>query len=404
MPTDCTCLSEQSVAPNVLADELLRFIQNYESGAKKKNKREALLREAIVGSVGGGKTPLYKLGRIRICQNGLRQFVATNMLQPSFLLQSPKVTLRMPKVRKLFSAVASALANVDDRVSSSIPWKAVLSKYCTGNEVDDKIDKVQSLYRRHLQCCMERIVIVSHYRNPCQELLRALSATAFPATGDALRFVTSVLQVRVANQRYDRVSLTRNLRYHAPAHGDGGLSFFVHLGVSKKKLQELIPVVNGFDAELRAALARLLGRESFSCKYQVGYMFTEYTQAQRAHVDFTWKQLNDYKDELFIGFFPLTSEGTFLQIWTSDFVGRLVFIPYGWFLIVPATTVHGGGFRSGECGNPRCHMYIYVGSAGCNIEHKNTYMTNTEPKDRQVLSNLYQDCEAVHHMFHSIFN
>jgi hypothetical protein len=129
--------------------------------------------------------------------------------------------------------------------------------------------------------------------------------------------------------------LSPNLRYHAPAHGDGGLSFFVEMGVTGERLRKLIPVVDAFDVQLRSVLGGLLGPGTFQFKYQVGYMYTEYTWAQRAHIDFPYRQLALYPHQLFIGFFPLTSEGTFLQVWTSDFVGHLVFIPYGCFWLCP---------------------------------------------------------------------
>ena len=401
--TECTCLSGCSTPPEFVVNELLLFAQTYISVSEP--KRDKILRERIVGSVGGGSTPIYNFGKFRICHNALRPFLGARNFPSGFLLQPPLVTSRMPMIRRLFSSVASSLAEVDDRVSSCISWTSVLSQY--RREVGDdstgiSLDQLRSMYRRHLQCCIRSIVVVSTKRKPCRELLCGLSAAAFPATGDVLRFVSSVAECRVGEKRYDRVMLSPNLRYHAPAHGDGGLSFFVEMGVTGERLRKLIPVVDAFDVQLRSVLGGLLGPGTFQFKYQVGYMYTEYTWAQRAHIDFPYRQLALYPHQLFIGFFPLTSEGTFLQVWTSDFVGHLVFIPYGWFLVVPATTVHGGGFRSGASGNPRCHMYIYVGSAGCVLDHSNTYTTNTQPS--RDLSDLYQDCGAVTHLFHSIFN
>jgi hypothetical protein len=115
---------------------------------------------------------------------------------------------------------------------------------------------------------------------------------------------------------------------------------------------------------------------------------------------------------LFLAFFPLTEEGTYLQLWqdpatllrrkqdaedeekkcvsddddddqedayaytnhdssissrridprsvvgTSIVEGTIVYIPYGKMLIVPSDTIHGGGFKRGVSGNLRFHLYI----------------------------------------------
>jgi len=108
--------------------------------------------------------------------------------------------------------------------------------------------------------------------------------------------------------------------------------------------------------------------------YQGSFMKTEKTQPQPAHVDFKWETLEALNDKLFIGFFPLSKDGMFLQLWddhdttTSTTTsaqsskydadrGRIIFIPLGKFLIIPSNTIHGEGFKVGDAGNPRYHMY-----------------------------------------------
>jgi hypothetical protein len=70
-------------------------------------------------------------------------------------------------------------------------------------------------------------------------------------------------------------------------------------------------------------------------------------------------------------FFPLTSDGCKLQVWTtgapnegSDVVhGCIYAIPYGSFLVLPAASIHGGGFCSKlENGDPRVHAYAVIGN------------------------------------------
>ena len=107
-------------------------------------------------------------------------------------------------------------------------------------------------------------------------------------------------------------------------------------------------------------------------------MRTERTMFQPAHVDYDYPVLKEYSRKLYIAFFPLTKEGTFLQLWKDDcssvgsndedcnnydntattVEGTVVYIPYGNMLIVPADTIHGGGFKRGEYGNLRFHLYI----------------------------------------------
>jgi len=126
--------------------------------------------------------------------------------------------------------------------------------------------------------------------------------------------------------------------------------------------------------ELEANIRQIIGgkKGNNDMAYQGSFMKTEQTQPQPAHVDFKWETLDALKKELFIGFFPLSKEGMFLQLWddcnnnkddtkesTNDSNnGRIIFIPLGKFLVIPSDTIHGGGFKVGDGGNPRFHMYI----------------------------------------------
>jgi hypothetical protein len=191
-----------------------------------------------------------------------------------------------------------------------------------------------------------------------------------------------------------------------------------HLGVEDQDLQALVP----------------------AHEHLGSFLTTESTVPQPAHVDFPWKVLEDTtistqggskKTDLSLGFFPLTAEGMFLQVWprqddpcVSEIPGHLVFIPLGKLLVLPASTIHGGGFRttplyipaededfsssssSSSCfqqddnhttnftyqenGNLRFHLYMARGTT----HRLPTHQTNkyTEPHDkRRELCERYVD-------------
>jgi hypothetical protein len=135
--------------------------------------------------------------------------------------------------------------------------------------------------------------------------------------------------------------------------------------------------------------------------YLGSYLTTERTIPQPAHVDYTWEVLEG-SSKLYLAFFPLSKEGMFLQVWPRNddadrVMGELVFIPYGRLLVLPASTIHGGGFRttpSGDQGNLRFHLYFVRGRGGKLPTHQtNKY---TEPHDkRRELCERYIDNHHV---------
>lgn len=53
-----------------------------------------------------------------------------------------------------------------------------------------------------------------------------------------------------------------------------------------------------------------------SGEYLGSFLTTETSMPQPPHVDYTWEILDQYSpNELKVGFFPLTTEGMFLQVW-----------------------------------------------------------------------------------------
>jgi hypothetical protein len=64
---------------------------------------------------------------------------------------------------------------------------------------------------------------------------------------------------------------------------------------------------------------------------------------QRAHRDFTMQTYKEkFPGQVYIGFMPITCDGMFLQVWDGPGEAKLLFIPYGKFLLLPGNTIHAG--------------------------------------------------------------
>jgi hypothetical protein len=123
----------------------------------------------------------------------------------------------------------------------------------------------------------------------------------------------------------------------------------------------------------------------------VGYVYTsKNTNARREdnihmlvqdpHIDYEWKYAKEHSTNVYVGIMPITHDGCFLEIWSSSSIGviskqaTLVYIPYGFFVVFPSITVHGGGFITNyDTGNMRLHFYIYLGDDIDTQMKKNTY-------------------------------
>lgn len=91
---------------------------------------------------------------------------------------------------------------------------------------------------------------------------------------------------------------------------------------------------------------------------------------QRPHVDILIpEQMQNEIDGylIMIAFMPLDDDGMLIQ-YITEFDGRVMdsdkeyfqYIPRGGIVMVPASLVHCGGFRTSITGNKRCHFYIYI--------------------------------------------
>jgi hypothetical protein len=149
--------------------------------------------------------------------------------------------------------------------------------------------------------------------------------------------------------------------------------------------------------------------------YRGSFMRTEQTVYQPAHVDYDYPVLHEHGHKLFLAFFPLTEEGTFLQLWDQSKAdenaqtveGEVVFIPFGKMLIVPADTIHGGGFKRGETGNLRFHLYIELIGDDDNANDELMHPMNkyTEETDRsRELCERFVDADGFEHLLGVFFD
>jgi hypothetical protein len=127
------------------------------------------------------------------------------------------------------------------------------------------------------------------------------------------------------------------------------------------------------------------------------------TVPQRAHRDFT---INTYKAQLpgqvYIGFMPITRDGMFLQVWNGPGEAKLIFIPYGNFLLLPGNTIHAGWMcTSVYHRNHRLHFYIIVSKEPHKLtqkedlffENMNKYV-DEESSDGKELFESHMNCLA----------
>mmetsp|Transcript_5338 Transcript_5338/g.11021 ORF Transcript_5338/g.11021 Transcript_5338/m.11021 type:complete len:313 (+) Transcript_5338:183-1121(+) len=147
-------------------------------------------------------------------------------------------------------------------------------------------------------------------------------------------------------------------------------------------------------------------------EYLGSFLTTKSSLPQPAHVDYPWEVLQQHGKNLRLGFFPLTEEGMFLQVWPTveydpeqKVEGQLIFIPKGTLLTVPASTIHGGGFRTTNNdvarGNLRFHLYIATNSAQLPAHQTNKY---TEPNDRRKeLSRRCVDSKLIDTLMENFF-
>jgi hypothetical protein len=92
---------------------------------------------------------------------------------------------------------------------------------------------------------------------------------------------------------------------------------------------------------------------------------------------------------------------------TTVIEGEVIFIPFGNVLLLPANTIHGGGFRTssmkddGPNGNLRFHVYVARNGVDLPEHQTNKY---TEPNDRRKeLSERYIDAPYLSNLVDGFF-
>ena len=105
-------------------------------------------------------------------------------------------------------------------------------------------------------------------------------------------------------------------------------------------------------------------------------------EPQAAHIDYNWEDARTH----FIAFMPLDIEGMKLTVWPTKGEGIIVFIPQYTIMLVPGTTIHGGGFKTDvSTMNRRLHFYVYIGGDGP-TQRQNLYHT----EDRTPMCDIYK--------------
>lgn len=150
------------------------------------------------------------------------------------------------------------------------------------------------------------------------------------------------------------------------------------------------------DRDVNQKLISLIGKPTETVAYQTSLLYTEVHKPQEPHLDYDSSTENP--KNYMVAFLPLTMTGQFLQLWETDIKddqvpkeGELVFIPRGTLVLVPGTTLHGGGFRAdhrtdGGHAHMRLHFYVYPGESHCMVDnHKNDYV---DKRKKQYCNNI----------------
>jgi hypothetical protein len=107
-----------------------------------------------------------------------------------------------------------------------------------------------------------------------------------------------------------------------------------------------------------------------------------------------------FPNQLFIGFMPVTTDGMFLQVWNGAGPAKLVFIPYGYFLLLPGNTIHAGWMcTSLQKQNYRIHFYILVSKEIGILSRKESYIFENmnQYTDEESTTNKNELLHTTHH-------
>lgn len=274
----------------------------------------------------------------------------------------------------------------------------------------------------HVRQALAAIVVLDSHLCP---KVRTLLHTYNGRLIDVGKELLGALRVAAPKQLAARVGdCNENLFYEMQGHKKDVWSIIADNIGSKNHAfgHQLQTELQTFEASLRRSL------QHGNLTYRGSYMRTENTIYQPAHVDYDYSVLSEYGHKLFLAFFPLTEEGTFLQLWnkpkddhdgatsidgkgTGKMPGQVVYIPYGKMLVVPANTIHGGGFKRGSSGNLRFHLYIEVedkiaaeGKMHDDLLHHPTNKYTEETDRSRELCERFVDAHGLKHLIGLFFD
>ena len=166
--------------------------------------------------------------------------------------------------------------------------------------------------------------------------------------------------------------------------------------------QNMKQEIKKIDTYLQPIIAQALGGGN-QCEVESAYLISPHFAPQVPHYDFTEEQMRGLTGEVFLGLCPVTESGCYLQVWKpidnqhATRHGEVLFIPYGCILILPGSTIHGGGFLSnGDTRDLRLHFYIYVGGAD-KKRQSNTYLE----EEKYMMQASLDPGKALHKLFTS---
>lgn len=182
---------------------------------------------------------------------------------------------------------------------------------------------------------------------------------------------------------YEFVKVGKAVKYTYPSlavYGFSSLITNVCRG-SKEKKKDYIKKGRQFDEYLLTVCG--IEYSILNASIHASYVVSVTTEPQEFHFDYdterSYEAIKEGKPIPLIGIISLTQEGTYLELveggdyivqryegkdtttqCTSKTVGRIVFIPYAYVLILPSTAIHAGGYKTGRCFNSNLRLHFYI--------------------------------------------
>ena len=153
-------------------------------------------------------------------------------------------------------------------------------------------------------------------------------------------------------------------------------TYIAHLRQSCKPMEweKWKPIIDEITVSCHFAIG-LVARHTKSLDYILtSILYSPFHGLQNPHYDFKKEVLDKNGDNMYLGFTPLTEDGMFLQVWTKEGNGTVLYIPLGVVVILPSKTMHAGGFCSRAItGNLRLHFYFYLNAVPAESHNTNVY-------------------------------